>query len=527
MNNTNKTSSLSGAMKFLKISAIGTMLLSVGSTYAFNPDTAFATEQNDGQTAITQVTDSDYAALTKSLSTYHYNDVRADHYAFSSIEWAASKNLFNDGGSGDFHPNASVTESELMSVIANYFNISDSYDEFAKYQLSLNGYSDTNLRNHYVKLGEFAQIISELTSNSDNRGNLDEALTYLNNNKIIDVGTVTEGTSISDLAGSELLLDKAQLAVLMQKVSNHKLMISSKSNATYLTNSDKSMNELVSTIDKDNVVAVANATTTTDSNKDISTSKITQVSNSNDAPSGFVIGKDTDTYINMTPEQIKKLEKENAHDKLVEKYMAKVEKDRAPVKGAKIKKYTHYPSKDYVKGGKVYEYYKVSWTKTKKIVNVGIPVRTATSYDKAIYSKTGNHVDSRAKLTSNQKRIIATLKKSKTYSKKYRYIALYRYNTASKLSDLYIIPKSGKSAAYEIDYRVSAFVYDNKDNILIPISQTVKAHNANLKVAYNLNILTHKATLKEWQIAMGGGYKSQKSFYGYGIIGNYMANKIN
>lgn len=248
--------------------------------------------------------------------------------------------------------------------------------------------------------------------------------------------------------------------------------------------------------------------------------------------------KETPTFVitpgeswdGRTPEQkekTKEADAEYAHDQLISKYLDNIESEKAPIKGATIKKYTNIDTSNYVKNNKVYEYYKVSWTKTSKVTYVGIPVRTATSYDKAIYSKTGNHVDSRAKLTSNQKRIIATLKKSKTYSKKYRYIALYRYNTASKISELFIIPKSGKSAAYETDYRVSAFVYDNKDNILIPISKTVKAHNANLKVAYNLNILTHKATLKEWQIAMGGGYKSQKSFYGYGIIGNYMANKIN
>lgn len=220
MNDTN-SKSVSGAMKFLKMSAIGTMLLSVGSAYAFNPDTAFAENlQSENPTAL-HVSDSDYANLTKSLSNYHYNDVRADNYAFNSIEWAASKNLFNDNGSGDFNPSQSVTESELVSVIAHYFNINNSYSEFAKYQISLNGYKDSNLRSHYVKMGEFAQIISELTNSQ--RGNLDESLSYLNKNKVIDVGNVSDNSSISDLAGSEILLNKAQLAVLMQKVDKNKL----------------------------------------------------------------------------------------------------------------------------------------------------------------------------------------------------------------------------------------------------------------------------------------------------------------
>lgn len=523
MNNTNKTSSLSGAMKFLKISAIGTMLLSVGSTYAFNPDTAFATEQNDGQTAITQVTDSDYAALTKSLSTYHYNDVRADNYAFNSIEWAASKNLFNDNGSGDFHPNASVTESELMSVIANYFNISDSYDEFAKYQLSLNGYSDTNLRNHYVKLGEFAQIISELTSNSDNRGNLDEALTYLNNNKIIDVGTVTEGTSISDLAGSELLLNKAQLAVLLHKLSNSNLTISKESKELYDSNKGKNLDELTTSINKENVVSVAKvANNTTESSKG---SEITTVSKSVSAPlSDFVIGDGTTNLTKEDKEKTKESDAKYKHDQLVEKNMSKIEKEKAPIKGAKIKKYTHYPTKDYVKNSKLYEYYKVSWTKTKKVSYVGIPVRKASSGDIALYSKSGNHIDSKAKLTSNQKKIIRTLTKSKTYSKKYRYIAVYRDDSVTKLTDLYIIPKSGKSAVYELN-RYNYFMRSSKDDFSFPDSKTIKGYKANINLGYKLFVVPHVATANEWYKQFNAIRKNHKLFHNYYIISDTTATK--
>lgn len=519
MNDTN-SKSVSGAMKFLKISAIGTMLLSVGSTYAFNPDTAFAeSQQSDTQTTV-QVSDSDYAALTESLSKFSYNDVRADHYAYNSIEWAAKHNLFNDGGKGDFNPSQKVTESELVSVIANYYGIEDSYDAFAKYQLSLNGYSDTNLRSHNVKMGEFAQIISELTNNQ--RGNLDESLSYLNKNKVIDVGTVSNGESISDLAGSELLLDNAQLAVLMQKVDINHLTISSESKAIYNSNKDSSIDELTATINKDSVVPVAQVTVSKSSKSNITT---VSKSNSDDDPT-FVItpGESSDT--NLTPEKQEKLKESEAkrnHDLLVEKYMDKIEKDRAPVKGAKIKKYTHDDSKDYVKSNKVYEYYKVYWTKTSKVIYVGVPVRTASSYDKAIFSTSGNHVDSKAKLTAAQKKIISTLTKSKAYSKKYRYIALYRYNTSAKTTDIYVVPKTGKSANYEINNHASAFIVDSKGDIVIPRVKS-KDYKSTIKTGYDLNVLSHVATAKAWETAFNGGY--HKDFHGYRIVDN-AAFKIN
>lgn len=522
MNDTNTNSkSISGAMKFLKISAIGTMLLSVGSTYAFNGNAVFAkTSLNDSGKEVsveTSLTNSDYAALTESLSLFSYNDVRADHYAYSSIEWAASKNLFNDGGKSDFNPSSKVTESELVSVIANYFNINNDYSEFAKYQLSLNGYSDTNLRSHYVKMGEFAQIVSELTNNQ--RGNLDESLSYLNKSRVIDVGTINESESISDLAGSEILLDKAQLAVLMQKVDRSHLTISNESKSIYNSNKDSSMESLTATINKNSVVPVAQITASKSSK-----SNITTVSNSNEPPSGFVIGDGSTNITKEDKEKSKESDEKYAHDQLIEKYMNKIEQDRPPVKGAKIKNYTNISTSNYVKNNKLYEYYKVSWTKTNKVIYVGVPVRTASSYDIAIYSTSGNHVDSRAKLTANQKKIINTLVKSRTYSKKYRYIVVYRDDSVTKATDLYVIPKSGKTAAYELQYYHN-FSFDSTDSLTIPNSKSVKAHNDNLKIAYDLYILTHKATLKEWQKAMGGGYKSNKLFYGYGIVGANIATK--
>lgn len=258
---------------------------------------------------------------------------------------------------------------------------------------------------------------------------------------------------------------------------------------------------------------------TTSPSKD---SEIMTVSKSmgDDAPT-FVItpGKSSDT--NITPEQKEKLkdsENQRDHDILIEKHMSKIEKEKAPVKGAKIKKYTNYQYNDYVKNGNVYEYYKVYWTKTKKVSYVGIPVRKASSYDTAFYSKSGNHIDSsaKAKLTSNQKKIINTLKKSKAYSKKYRYIALYRYNTAAKTTDLYILPKSGKSAHYEISKHFTAFSYDNKDNIVIASPKTHKDYINIIKTGYALNILPHIATAKAWEVAFGGGY--HKLFHGYRIV---------
>lgn len=246
-------------------------------------------------------------------------------------------------------------------------------------------------------------------------------------------------------------------------------------------------------------------------------------SNSNDAPS-FVItpGQSWDGRTPEQKEKSKESDAKEAHDQLIEKYMAKIETDRPPVKDAKIKEYTNIDYKDYVKDGKLYEYYKVYWTNTDIVIYVGIPVRPASSFDVTLYSKSGNHIDSKAKLNSIQKRIIATLEKSK-YKNKYRYIALYRGDYSTKATFLHIIPNSGKSAYYELD-NYHDFSYDSLNNLTLPNFKNGKIHENNIKIAYGLNILTHKATLKEWTKALDGGYN--KLIQGYAITGNNIAIKV-
>lgn len=300
----------------------------------------------------------------------------------------------------------------------------------------------------------------------------------------------------------------------MQKVSNNHLTISNESKALYNNNSDKNLDELTSTINKDNIVSVANITT------NISKSEITTVSNKE--PNGFVIGDGSTNLTKEQKEKTKEADEKYAHDQLISKYMAKVEKDRPLVKGAKIKKYTNIDYKNYVKGTKLYEYYKVYWTKTSKVSYVGIPVRTAKSADKALYSKSGNYVDSRAKLTATQKKIISTFKKSK-YKSKYRYVAFYRDETATKVTDLYIIPNSGRSAFYELSKRTN-FTYNSKGGFTIPNKPSKNTIKHNVNIGYALYIIPHVATANEWYKQFIGFRNSKKLFHNY-YINDYSAFK--
>lgn len=479
----NTEKSMSGAMKFLKASLIGTMLVSVGGTYAFSGHyVAFA----EGQTP-TAVSQSDYASLTKSLSTYHYDDVRADNAAFSSIEWAAETNLFNDGGQGIFNPSHQVTESELVDVLTSYFNLPTGYEALAKYQVSLNGYTNTDLRDHNVKVGEWIQVVSELTG--ETRGDLDASIKFLNSKNILDVDTAST-ESLEDMAGSEILLTKSQLAVLMHKVDNNHLTLSNASKDLYETNKEKSFADTLNGFTPSHVVEVATGET------DGTTGEVTPVSNANAAA--------------------------KAKSKKIQEVIEYLEDEHPLKEGAKVSYYKHDDVKDYIKSGNVYEYYRFYWEGTNKYTGVGVKMHKASSYEKAMYSTSGNHKDSKAKLTTKQKKVISTLAKNKTYNKKFRYIAVY--DKYGKTTKLHLVLKNKKTAFYNIQNGLD-FMFDTGENIVLPISSKSVPLKVNVKRAHNLNILDHRRSYKQWNDAFYARSK-EKNFLNYGFPNENMAIKI-
>lgn len=200
----------------------------------------------------------------------------------------------------------------------------------------------------------------------------------------------------------------------------------------------------------------------------------------------------------------------------VESTIKKVEEEHPMVEGATVKKYTYVSGSDYVKNKNYYKVYKLYWTSTStsKVSYVGIAMHVASSYEQVMYSTSGNKVDSRAKLTSKQKKIITTLKNNKTYSKQFRYVAIY--DTNAKWTRLYIIPKNNKKAIDEIESN-NYYYFDSKENLSIALPSAKSSLKAKVKIAYNLHVLPHVAAEKEWYNALGGEVRYKKSFHGYAI----------
>lgn len=475
-------------MKFLQGAMIGTMLLSVGGTFAFAPDAVHAQMTNQ-DVGVTQV---EFAKLTESLSTYSYDDVRADHWAYSSIQWAAKNNLFDDGGQGHFNPNAQVSEEQLVNVLANYFNINteDTYKEFAKYQISLNAYNDTTLRTNSIKKGQFAQVVAEL---SGERGTLEDSIRFLDKAGIEDVEE-EESLELTDLYGAELAVNKAQLAVLVQKLSNRNISLSNESAAIYATNKDKSEKELFVNIDTSNTVSlIGSATAKADS-------EITTVGSKFD-----------DAMNNLLNASAQKDQKE--------KFFANLEKTNPPKQGDKIKSYKETGTYS-VKSGKFYSQYQVTWKSGKK-TNANYMRGTATNAEQNMYSTSGNKVDKGVVVSAKQKAIIKTLKAK--YGTKYRYLV---HASGKKDIGLSMVPNDGKTFAYHLDRDDNLTFYTAKYFILGGGHEGTKASAKKwFNIAYNIGMFPSVGTKAGWEKRAVGNvitkYHGYSNVRGYGLIFTY------
>jgi len=475
---------MGGAMKFLQSAVIGTMLLSVGSTYAFNP-APVAAETNQ------TYSDSEFAKMTETFSNYSYDDVRADHPSYSSIQWATEHGLF-DSKETNFHPSKKVSEALLVNVLANYFKLDGKnvYKEFAKYQVSLNAYNDTSLSNKAIKKGQFAQVVAELAGE---RGTLEDSIKFLDDKGVVDVEE-EDGIEIADLYGAELSLSKAEFATLLQKMSNRNITLSDEIKEIYASNSNKSEKDLYSSIDDSNAISLIG--TCSISNE----GEITSVSRNLD---------------DIFEEADKVLTQNNRK----QDFFKNLEKTNPPKKGDKIKSYKEQDN-DYVSGTKYYVKYTVYWKSGKK-TTADYHRGTATNAERNMYSTKGNKVDNKVVISSKQKAIIKKLKAK--YGNKYRY---YVSDYAKPDIGLIIVPNDGKTFKYHMWHSNSLVFFNAK---YFSLDEGQSGTKASMKrwfnLAYDIGFFPKVGTKAGWAkraLTLDiSGYHGYYTSSGFGLVFQY------
>lgn len=167
-----------------------------------------------------------------------FKDVKADHYAYESIQWAQGRGIVNGYPDGKFGPDNHVTEAQFVKMITKYFGINDSYgnikkkttethwsdygyDALAQYAIPLNGYFDNTLRDKPIKRGLVAQV---LTNIAGYRADLSDSIQFL-----LDNGITTgqnpqyKNTDLSKYFGVTNNLTRAQVVTFLYRMETEGL----------------------------------------------------------------------------------------------------------------------------------------------------------------------------------------------------------------------------------------------------------------------------------------------------------------
>jgi len=97
-----------------------------------------------------------------------FKDVKTNHWAYTEIEWAYNKKIVNGYTDGTFHPEISLTESQLIAILTKLDNVkytgslssSGYYRFFNTKNIPLKGFSNLSYRDQPVTRGQFARIIA-------------------------------------------------------------------------------------------------------------------------------------------------------------------------------------------------------------------------------------------------------------------------------------------------------------------------------------------------------------------------------
>ncbi|MED4454501.1 S-layer homology domain-containing protein [Metabacillus fastidiosus] len=97
-----------------------------------------------------------------------FKDVKLDHWAYTSIEWAYNKKIIKSYKDGTFKPDQNITEAEFIQMLLRFDcspgktitadNTSDNYEYLKKKNIPLSGYTDKKMRDKPLTKGEIARI---------------------------------------------------------------------------------------------------------------------------------------------------------------------------------------------------------------------------------------------------------------------------------------------------------------------------------------------------------------------------------
>ena len=162
-----------------------------------------------------------------------FKDVKKNHYAYDSIQWAYGVELVGGYPDGTFRPNQPITEQQFAQILVKFYELepvsnkltkyttkaspSDPfYNTLASYKVPLNGYFDNTLRGQPVKRGVVAQALTHVI---DGEANLKNSIQFLLEHHITSGQYPQyENTDLIKFFGASSQLTRAQVVTLFHNL---------------------------------------------------------------------------------------------------------------------------------------------------------------------------------------------------------------------------------------------------------------------------------------------------------------------
>ena len=152
-----------------------------------------------------------------------FKDVKMDHWAYSSIEWAYNEGIIKGYPDGTFKPDATLTEAQFVALLVRFDcsasdslkTTADHYRYMQNNRMPLNGYTDTKLRNQPVTKGQVARIIAAFQGQDLS---VTHAVNHLYKNNL---ATGATGKNDYNDYGAHLSMTRADAADFFKRLSKY------------------------------------------------------------------------------------------------------------------------------------------------------------------------------------------------------------------------------------------------------------------------------------------------------------------
>ncbi|MFD1736843.1 S-layer homology domain-containing protein [Bacillus salitolerans] len=151
-----------------------------------------------------------------------FKDADELYWATKEIQWAVKNGLVKGYADGTFKPENTLTEAQLATILARYFDLKSDqqyghwsqpiYDMLKAYNLPLKGYKDDKVKDQPVTRGTLAQVFA---ATQGKKSELKSAVQFMYDNEL---ATARNGQKTYESYGVDEVLKRSHISAFFQRL---------------------------------------------------------------------------------------------------------------------------------------------------------------------------------------------------------------------------------------------------------------------------------------------------------------------